>query len=98
MWGGGIVWFYTHLAGLRPLDAGYRTFEVAPIVPEGLERVEYSLDTVYGTIDIAWRVAEGEFVLECGVPVGTKAKIILPGESDGVEVGQGLHNFSKKLK
>ena len=98
MWGGGIVWFYTHLAGLKPLDAGYRTFEVAPIVPQGLEHVSYSLDTVYGTIDVAWRVAEGEFVLECGVPVGTKAKIILPGESDGVEVGQGLHNFSKKLK
>lgn len=97
MWGGGIVWFYTHLAGLRPLDAGYRTFEVAPIVPEGLERVEYSLDTVYGTIDVAWRVAEGEFMLECGVPVGTRAKITLPNEAQSIEVAAGKYKFSKVL-
>lgn len=97
MWGGGIVWFYTHLAGLKPLDAGYRTFEIAPIVPQGLERVSYSLDTPYGRIDVAWQVASGEFVLECGVPVGARARITLPDDNRSVEVGSGRHKFSKKL-
>ena len=97
MWGGGIVWFYTHLAGLKPLEAGYRTFEVAPTVPEGLDFVNYSLDTTYGKISVAWRVEDGEFVLECGVPVGTKAKVVLPNTTESVEVGAGQHKFSKKL-
>lgn len=98
MWGGGIVWFYTHLAGLKPIEAGYRTFEVAPVVPEGLESVEYSLDTVYGTIYVAWRVENGVLSLECGVPVGTKARIVLPDKTERVEVGHGKHNFSVKLQ
>ncbi len=100
MWGGGIVWFYTHLAGLKPIEAGYRSFEVAPTLPEGLDAVEYSLDTVYGTIDVAWERKDDKFMLECCVPVGTKARIVLPvGTRDkSVEVGAGLHRFSVTLQ
>ncbi len=99
MWGGGIVWFYTHLAGLKPIEAGYRTFEVAPTLPNGLESVEYSLNTVYGTIEIAWRVEDGVFTLDCGVPAGTNARIILPGSDRNkrIEAGTGKHRFSVKL-
>ncbi len=99
MWGGGIVWFYTHLAGLKPVEAGYRTFEVAPTLPEGLEGVEYSLDTSYGEICVAWRVEDGAFALDCSVPVGTTALIKLPGQSPSEwhNVGSGDYKFKIKL-
>lgn len=97
MWGGGIVWFYTHLAGLKPIEAGYRTFEIAPTVPDGLEQVNYSIDTTYGEISVAWRVEGGVLTLECGVPVGTRAKIALPGAAESIEVGAGQYKFSQKL-
>ena len=78
MFGGGIGWFYRDLAGLRCGEAGYRTFDVKPVIPEGLEWVNYSHDTTYGTIDISWQLRKGRFTLECEVPVGTTATIWVP--------------------
>ncbi len=78
MFGGGIGWFYSHLAGLRLNDIGFRTFDVKPVVPDGLEWVRYSHDTTYGKIDISWRLRKGRFTLECEVPVGATATIWVP--------------------
>jgi alpha-L-rhamnosidase len=47
MWGGAMTWFYRFLAGVKPLQAGFRTFEVAPMVPQGLDYIHYRFDTVY---------------------------------------------------
>lgn len=81
MFGGGIGWFYSRLAGLRLKDNGFRTFDVKPIIPEGLEWVKYSHNTTYGTIDIKWQLSKGRFTLECDVPVGTTATIWVPYNS-----------------
>ncbi|MBQ7362347.1 MAG: alpha-L-rhamnosidase N-terminal domain-containing protein [Bacteroidaceae bacterium] len=78
MFGGGIAWFYSRLAGLCMKDAGFSTFDVKPVVPKGLEWVDYSHNTIYGTIAIKWRQKKGGFTLECEVPVGTTATIWLP--------------------
>ncbi|MBR2606520.1 MAG: alpha-L-rhamnosidase N-terminal domain-containing protein [Bacteroidaceae bacterium] len=78
MFGGGIGWFYSRLAGLRLKDIGFRAFDVKPIIPEGLEWVNYSHNTTYGTIDIKWQLSKGRFTLECEVPVGTTATIWVP--------------------
>ncbi|MBR4995692.1 MAG: alpha-L-rhamnosidase N-terminal domain-containing protein [Alistipes sp.] len=86
MFGGGIGWFYRDLAGLRLNEAGYRSFEVKPVIPEGLEWVEYSHDTTYGTIDIRWQLRKGRFTLECEVPVGTTATICVPYGAEAPKV------------
>jgi alpha-L-rhamnosidase len=78
MFGGGIGWFYRDLAGLRCGEAGYRTFDVKPVIPEGLEWVNYSHDTTYGKIDIKWQCRKGRFTMECEVPVGSTATIWVP--------------------
>lgn len=78
MFGGGIGWFYSHLAGLRPDGIGFRTFDVKPVIPQGLEWVSYSHNTTYGTIAINWKLHNGCFTLECEVPVGTTATIWVP--------------------
>ena len=78
MFGGGIGWFYRDLAGLEATDAGYRSFEVRPVLPEGLEWVRYSHNTTYGEIDIKWQRKAGDFTLSCVVPVGSTATIWVP--------------------
>ena len=78
MFGGGIGWFYRDLAGLRCGEAGYRTFDVKPVIPEGLDWVNYSHNTTYGKIDIKWQCRKGRFTLECEVPVGSTATIWVP--------------------
>ena len=86
MFGGGIGWFYRDLAGLRCGEAGFRTFDVKPVIPEGLEWVNYSHNTTYGTIDISWQCRKGRFTLECDVPVGATATIWVPCGADAPKV------------
>ena len=95
MFGGGIGWFYSHLAGLRLKDNGFRTFDVKPIIPYGLEWVNYSHNTTYGTIDIKWQLRKGRFTLECEVPVGTTATIWVPYGSAAPKVKESKHIKAK---
>ena len=85
--GGGILWFYRDLAGLEPTTPGYRTFEIRPTVPKGLDWVKFYKDCPYGRIDIDWSVAkDGAFTLKCTVPVGTTATVYIPdGDSTRTE-------------
>ena len=98
MFGSGLSWFYRDLAGLRVLEPGFKAFEIRPVVPEGLDWVEYSHDTTYGRIEIRWERRNGKFRLDCTVPVGTSAKVYLPAEGGAeiYEVTSGRHSFSSK--
>ena len=78
MFGGGIGWFYRDLAGLRLVEAGFRSFDVRPVIPAGLEWVNYTHDTTYGPISISWSRKNGEFAITCDVPVGATATIWVP--------------------
>jgi alpha-L-rhamnosidase len=82
MFGGGIGWFYRDLAGLRLVEAGFRSFDVRPVIPAGLEWVNYTHDTTYGPISISWSCKNGEFVITCDVPVGATATIWVPFAGD----------------
>ena len=82
MFGGGIGWFYRDLAGLEALGAGYSTFSVRPVVPEGLEWVEYSHRTTYGDVAIKWSHKGEKFSLQCDVPVGSRAVVWVPFEGE----------------
>jgi alpha-L-rhamnosidase len=95
MFGSGLSWFYRDLAGLRPTSPGFKSFEVKPVTPEGLDWVEYSHDTTYGRIKIRWERKGDSFTLDCTVPVGTTATIHVPSK-DGYkvhEVESGKYNF-----
>ena len=95
MFGGGIGWFYRDLAGLEPIGAGYSTFRVRPVLPEGLEWVEYSHLTAYGDIAIKWRNEEGKFTMQCDVPVGTSAIVWVPfsGEKPKVKLSDTVRSL-----
>lgn len=86
MFGGGIGWFYRDLAGLRAIDAGFRSFDVRPVIPKGLDWVNYSHETTYGPIDISWSCRDGEFSITCDVPVGATATIWVPFGSEKPKV------------
>lgn len=97
MWGGGLTWIYRYIAGVKATAPGFRSFEVAPLVPKGLDHLRYSLNIVYGKIDVAWRVENGEFMLDCTVPVGTSATVKLPYGGSVAKVGAGKHSFKTKI-
>lgn len=99
--GGGILWFYRDLAGLEPTTPGYKTFEINPVIPEGLDYVKYWQETTYGRISIDWKVAaDGKFTLKCEVPVGTTATVYVPdGDTRREEIlGSGRHTLTGSVK
>ena len=98
MFGGGIGWFYRDLAGLRVKDAGFRSFDVRPVVPAGLEWVEYTHDTTYGQIAIRWEHKDGRFKLICDVPVGSTATLWLPFEGAAPEFKESENIIRKGVR
>jgi alpha-L-rhamnosidase len=87
-------WSYRYLAGIRPTSPGFRTFVVAPLVPDGLDHVRASWESPYGTIRSAWRKARGgRLEMDVTVPVNTRAEVHVPGDGqvsvDGRPAGSG---------
>jgi alpha-L-rhamnosidase len=95
MFGSGLSWFYRDLAGLRPTAPGFKSFQIKPVTPEGLDWVEYTHNTTYGEIEIRWERKGDAFTLDCTVPVGTTATVYVPSK-DGYtvhEVKSGKYSF-----
>ena len=95
MFGSGLSWFYRDLAGLRPTAPGYKSFEIKPVTPEGLDWVEYTHNTTYGEIEIRWESKGDAFTLDCTIPVGTTATVYVPSKDgyEAHEVVSGKYSF-----
>ncbi|WP_461091501.1 family 78 glycoside hydrolase catalytic domain [Spirosoma gilvum] len=83
MFGGGISWFYTRLAGLRSDDTqtGYRQLIVKPMPVADLTSAKYLTETPYGKAGVDWRKGTS-FTMTVTVPVGSTAKVYIPAEKD----------------
>ncbi len=72
-----VQWLYEHVAGLRPGDAGYRTFTVRPDATRvSWARLEFM--SVRGRISVAWTKVDGVLRLTVEVPVGSTADVHVP--------------------
>jgi alpha-L-rhamnosidase len=88
----GISSFFTRvLAGLSPVEPGYKTFSVKPSFVEGLNQVAYDFDSPFGWIRISWERSGREISLKVTVPPGASAEVMLPGRTE--TVGSGEHRF-----
>lgn len=77
-------WFYQYAAGITydSEKPGFKHFEVNPYPGGGLEFVNSSYDSVYGTITSNWNYRDGNtFELQVSVPANTTALISIPAES-----------------
>lgn len=79
------TWFYQGLGGIIPQEGqpGYRRFTIKPQIPDGIEWVNVSKDTPYGTITVEWKVSGNELSMQLDVPAGSEAEVWLPSRSDG---------------
>ncbi|MFF5384259.1 alpha-L-rhamnosidase C-terminal domain-containing protein [Pedobacter suwonensis] len=80
-WSGGAqIVISAYLFGIRPLDAGYKTFLVEPD-PANLRTGTLNVPTVRGMIKTSFENNANEFKLQLTVPLGTTAIIRLPAGS-----------------
>jgi len=91
------------LFGIRPVEPGYRKFQVAPQAGS-LKSASIDVPTIRGTIRASFRQDSQSFELELTVPVNTTASVRLPsggpqaaevrittvGRADGGEAGREL--------
>ena len=75
MFGDFAAWTVEGLAGIRPLEPGYRRFEVAPASGCGLDRVRAVVESPYGRIEVEWSTSGA---LRVTVPPCTEAVVVLP--------------------
>ncbi len=92
MFGGGLGWFYKHLAGMQAEAPGYRIIRFKPMPVKGVDFARYETNTVYGQAGISWKQDEG-FEMQVEVPVGCTARVFFPVGYDKVfENGSPVEN------
>jgi len=80
MFGSVSEWFYKFLAGIRPEESavGFDRFRIEPEMPEGLEWVKASYESVRGPIRSSWRLEDDTLHFDVEIPVNTTAAVQLP--------------------
>lgn len=78
MFGGGLVWMYTHLCGLRPLKPGFKSIQFKPVIPEGLTHASFSTETKYGKTAISWKKEGDRIRMRVIVPHACTGQVYLP--------------------
>ncbi len=84
-------WLFKMLAGLRvtPTTVGFDTFELAPILAEGIDHLSVQHRTVRGPVSLAWRRAGGRVHLQAEVPVGSTAQLTIPTPDACARIDEG---------
>ena len=94
-------WLYQVVAGIKPIEAGYKKIEITPQPGGSLKFAKGTLETPYGMVSSHWEMTkkekEDEFKLTVEIPVNTTAIVTLP---DGAthNVGSGKYDFTAKIK
>jgi alpha-L-rhamnosidase len=71
-------WMYERIAGIAPLEPGYKKIKIAPYGHAPLTSASASVNTTYGIIKTSWEIKGNEFVLNTTIPPNTSAMIELP--------------------
>ncbi|AWW32839.1 rhamnosidase [Echinicola strongylocentroti] len=74
-------WMYERIAGIAPIEAGYKKIRIAPFPHEPLTTAKASVNTTYGEVKSSWQIEGNLFVLKTTVPQNTTASIELPTTS-----------------
>ena len=79
MYGTGVQWLYENLAGIQPMEPGYRRIAFRPTVPTGLDHAEATYDSVRGRIASSWTKSGSTLTLEVTVPPNASGVVYVPG-------------------
>lgn len=87
---------YRRVLGLEPLEGGYRSFRVKPLLGGGLTWAKGSLKTPYGMAAVHWEINNNDFIVRVEVPTSTKCELVLPsGKTMMLE--SGTHRYTERL-
>lgn len=80
-------WLYEDVAGIVPLEPGFRKARLAPHMHPELKQLHARMESVAGTWEVFWKIQDnGSIFYRCVVPFGCTAELELP-------YGGGTHNL-----
>lgn len=83
---------YRRVVGIEPLEAGYKRFQVKPLIGGELFWASGEVDTPYGLIFVNWELEDQKFRIDLIVPVGTTCELTLSDQSLKT-IGSGRYSF-----
>ncbi|WP_339830617.1 glycoside hydrolase family 78 protein [Paenibacillus sp. FSL R7-0272] len=86
-------WMYRKLAGINPIEAGYKKILIKPQFIRGISSVDAAFESVYGEIKSSWSCKGGKIIVNVTIPANTTAIIVLPEKPVPLEVGSGSYRF-----
>ena len=69
---------YRRVAGIEPMEGGYKEFSVRPVLGGGLTYAKASVKTPYGLAGSEWHLDGGKFTLKVTVPVSCTCRVTMP--------------------
>lgn len=69
---------YRRVAGIEPIEPGYRHFRAAPLPGGGITWAKSHVRTPYGTVSVHWTKEENRFAIDVTVPMGTTCTLQMP--------------------
>ncbi len=92
MFGGAMSGFYSRLAGITPLEPGYRVVGIKPYLTKHINKLKSSVKTVCGNVDVQWEKKEDMFTISVNIPANCTAIVTMPnGETHSI--GNGKFKF-----
>lgn len=81
MMGSVLEWIYRYLAGISS-DDGYRTIEIAPVLPSDVNSIQCRYEAITGTVELKLhRIGEEGFRGEVCIPVNTRGSLTIDGQT-----------------
>ena len=96
MYGAVGSWLYSHIAGLVPLEDGWKKFRVKPHIPTELLHTEACIDTIHGEVSINWFKRYDKLNVHINVPYGCEAEYVYAGETKILT--HGFHCFNYDME
>lgn len=90
-----LIWYYEYLAGIKSdhQATAFKKIIMNPIFPEGLNYVQASYESKYGTIKSHWKKESGKLSWNIVVPANSSAVVYLPA-SDVNAIREGAKALS----
>lgn len=94
-------WMYERIAGIAPIEAGYKKIRIAPQPRNPLTSASASVQVPYGNVASSWQIKGDKFHLNITIPPNTSAKVVLPADTNKNFLLNGsdfVENTNVKLK
>lgn len=85
-------WMMSYIAGINPLEPGYKKIKLEPHTGGSLEYAAAWHDTPYGKVSLKWQKYCGKVKYTVEIPANTTAIAAFPGENEKL-LGSGKYEF-----